>query len=187
MFRNDTGLPCPVNPRDIAHKHNYALKYLAEGKFGAEFWKSSPGVTVIKQKYSEYLKGIDHRLKVLQETPRKEQERGDNFIVTKDLIQVYQLSKTFKEQSRPESGRDHNRTSHGRRNGRIVRKQQPRVSAGDRCAYQLHFGLLGSESVFKSVSTIKLITITPKIYSTYIEHFHWQVLLPSTTDHCYTL
>jgi hypothetical protein len=103
VFRNDTGLPCPVNPRDIAHKHNYALKYLAEGKFGAEFWKSSPGVTVIKQKYLEYLKGIDHRLKVLQETPRKEQERGDYFIVTKDLIQVYQLSKTFKEQSCPET------------------------------------------------------------------------------------
>ena len=101
MFRNDTGL-CPISLKEIAHIHNLALKFMAEGKFGIQFWKSNPIVTAIKPKYMEYLKGIDHRLKVLRETPRIEPDRGDNTFVTKDCIQNYLIAKLYKDQIRPD-------------------------------------------------------------------------------------
>ena len=84
MFRNNTG-PCPISLKEIVLIHNLALRYLAEGKCTAPFWKSHALLSPIKAKYTAYLKGINHRLKVLKETPRTEAHRGDNTFVTKEI------------------------------------------------------------------------------------------------------
>ena len=101
MFRNDTG-PCPISLKEIVLIHNLALKYLAEGKFTAVFWKSHALLNPIKAKYTAYLKGIDHRLKVLKETPRTEADRGNNTFVTKGLFRDYQTKLKYQEQPQSE-------------------------------------------------------------------------------------
>ena len=96
-FRNASGA-CPVTAKEIQLVHNYALKYLAEKKSKSAFWASAPPLSAIKPKYKAYLEGIDHRIKILEETPRTETERDTIMFTLKGFFSDYDVSKTFQSQ-----------------------------------------------------------------------------------------
>ena len=102
-FRNEEGKrPAPISLKDVELIHNYALKYLAESKYSVQpavaFWNSAPPLGAIKPKFESYLKGIEHRTKLLKETPRKEAKSGDIQITVKGFFKEYQPAKSFQAQ-----------------------------------------------------------------------------------------
>ena len=90
-FRNEEGKgPAPISLKDVELIHNYALKYLAESKYSVQpavsFWNSAPPLGAIKPKFESYLKGMEHRTKLLKETPRTEAKGGDKKITVKGFF-----------------------------------------------------------------------------------------------------
>jgi len=84
--------------------HNYAIQYVALAKYKGgktPFWTSAAPLTAIKPKFESYLKGIDYRLKLLEENPRLDIEKTSTSVTVRGLFSVYDRSKTY--QSQPQS------------------------------------------------------------------------------------
>jgi hypothetical protein len=79
--------------------HNHGLKYLSEKKLKASFWASAGLLGAIRPKFENYLKGIEHRLKILEATLRVETERGHNQIKCKGLFFEYTPGKSYQQQA----------------------------------------------------------------------------------------
>ena len=97
-FRNDNG-SVPISLKELEFIHNYALKYLADRKFKEPFWSSAAPLIAIKPKFQAYLEGIDHRWKILQETPRTKAKSGQDTIAVKGFFKEYNPRENYQKQT----------------------------------------------------------------------------------------
>ena len=97
-FRNDNG-SVPISLKELEFIHNYALKFLAERKFKDPFWSSAAPLSAIKPKFQAYLEGIDHRWKILQETPRTKAKSGQDTFAVKGFFKEYNPGENYQKQT----------------------------------------------------------------------------------------
>ena len=108
-FRNDIDKGAsPYTVADCILVHNYAIQFLALKKYNGRtptFWSQTPSphpVGPIKAKLAEYLQGIDHRLKILSDTPRNNFNGTIVKCVQKGLLADYDTKKAYDKQKTAE-------------------------------------------------------------------------------------
>ena len=81
--------------------HNHAVQYLARDKNNGcpvKFWATP--IAAIKPKYVQYLKSIDYRLKVLEDTPRTNSgDKTTHKVTVKGLFSDFNTAKSYVQQT----------------------------------------------------------------------------------------